>query len=126
MVRERQIPGGRVFPVLLVAFLGIAIVAGSLLVSGLTIAREYERAVVFRLGRLVAPRGPGLFYVLPVVEKSRLVDLRTVTVDVPPQDAITRDSVTVKVDAVLYYRIVDPVRSVVAVVNHRQAIDLAS
>ncbi len=70
--------------------------------------KEYERAVVFRLGRLVGARGPGIIYVIPWVEKMRRIDLRTVTMDVPPQDVITRDNVSVKVNAVLYFRVVDP------------------
>lgn len=113
-------------PVSIIIFIALLAIAGILLLTGITVAREYERAVVFRLGRLVPSRGPGLFLIIPIIETKRMVDLRTVTVDVPPQDAITQDSVTVKVDAVLYYKIVDPVKSVIAVVNHRQAIDLAS
>lgn len=97
-----------------------------LALSGITITREYERCVVFRLGRITPLRGPGLVIVMPLLERRRIVDLRTVTVDVPPQDAITKDSVTVKVDAVLYYRVSDPVKAVTAVVDFQQAIDLAS
>jgi regulator of protease activity HflC (stomatin/prohibitin superfamily) len=97
-----------------------------LALSGITIVREYERCVVFRLGRLTPLRGPGLVIIIPLVERRRIVDLRTVTVDVPPQDAITKDSVTVKVDAVLYFRVVDPIKAVTAVVDFEQAIDLAS
>ncbi len=96
------------------------------LLASMTVVPEYKRCVVFRLGRLTPLRGPGLIAVWPIFERKRLVDLRTVTVDVPPQDVITRDSVTVKVDAVLYYRIVDPVRSAMSVVNLPLAIDLAS
>ena len=84
------------------------VIAAVLLISGIKILREYERAVIFRLGRMVAPRGPGITYVIPFVEKMVRVDLRTVTMDVPPQDVITRDNVSVKVSAVLYFRVLDP------------------
>jgi regulator of protease activity HflC (stomatin/prohibitin superfamily) len=97
-----------------------------LALSGIVVVREYERCVVFRLGRLTPLRGPGLVIVIPIIERRRVVDLRTVTVDVPPQDAITKDSVTVKVDAVLYFRVADPIKAVTAVVDYEQAVDLAS
>jgi regulator of protease activity HflC (stomatin/prohibitin superfamily) len=92
--------------------------AGVLLASGLKVLREYERAVVFRLGRLVSHRGPGIIYVIPLVEKMLKVDLRTITMDVPSQDVITKDNVSVKVNAVLYFRVVDPSRAVVEVENY--------
>ncbi|MCI0885806.1 MAG: slipin family protein, partial [Chloroflexi bacterium] len=72
------------------------------------IVQEYERGVIFRLGRLVGARGPGLFFILPFVESMQKVDLRIATMDVPRQDVITRDNVTVKVDAVVYFRVTDP------------------
>jgi regulator of protease activity HflC (stomatin/prohibitin superfamily) len=93
------------------------IVIIGLLASGLKVLREYERAVVFRLGRLMGARGPGLIYVIPFVERMQRVDLRTVTMDVPPQDVITKDNVSVKVSAVLYFRVIDPNRAVVEVVD---------
>ena len=96
-------------------FLIIVIV---LIISGIKILREYERAVIFRLGRMVEPRGPGITYVIPVVEKMIRVDLRTVTMDVPPQDVITRDNVSVKVSAVLYFRVLDPNRAIREVENY--------
>jgi len=85
--------------------------------------QEYERAVIFRLGRLRkgAARGPGTFFVLPCVDTCRKVDLRTVSFDVPPQEALTKDSVTVTVDAVVYYRIDDPLKAVVKVTNYSNA-----
>lgn len=89
--------------------LGIATVV---LISGIKILKEYQRAVIFRLGRMVRPRGPGITYVIPLIEKMVRVDLRTVTMDVPPQDVITRDNVSVKVSAVLYFRVLDPVRAI--------------
>ncbi|HVO95405.1 MAG TPA: slipin family protein [Terriglobales bacterium] len=98
---------------------GVALViAVILLISGIKILREYERAVIFRLGRMVAPRGPGIAYVIPFVEKMVRVDLRTVTMDVPSQDVITRDNVSVKVSAVLYFRVLDPNKAIREVANY--------
>jgi regulator of protease activity HflC (stomatin/prohibitin superfamily) len=87
-------------------------------VSGLKVLREYERAVVFRLGRLVGARGPGIIYVIPAVEKALRIDLRTITMDIPSQDVITKDNVSLKVNAVLYFRVLDPNRAVVEVENY--------
>ena len=89
--------------------------------SAVRIVQEYERGVVFRLGRLVGPRGPGLFLLIPFVERMRKVDLRTVTLEVPTQEAITRDNVTVKVIAVVYFRVVTPTDAVVKVLDHVRA-----
>lgn len=89
-----------------------------LLISGIKILKEYERAVVFRLGRMVGARGPGITYVIPGIEKMVKMDLRTVTMDIPPQDVITRDNVSVKVNAVLYFRVLEPNRAVVEVENY--------
>ena len=85
------------------------------------IVNEYERGVIFRLGRLVGARGPGLFFILPVVERMVKVDLRTVTMDVPTQEAITRDNVTVKVNAVVYFHVLNPEDAVVKVTDHIRA-----
>ena len=85
---------------------------------GVKIFKEYERGVVFRLGRLVSFRGPGLSFVIPVVEKMIRVDLRTVTMNVSPQDVITRDNVSVKVAAVLYFRVVDPNSAITQIENY--------
>jgi len=90
------------------------------------IVQEYERGVIFRLGRLVGARGPGLFFILPFVERMMKVDLRIVTMDVPRQDVITRDNVTVKVDAVIYFRVLDPEAAVVKVVDHVRATSLVA
>ena len=92
-----------------------------LLLSGLAILKEYERAVVFRLGRMVRPRGPGITYIIPLIEKMVRVDLSTVTMDIPPQDVITRDNVSVKVSAVLYFRVLDPLRAIREVENYLYA-----
>jgi len=90
----------------------VLVIGGILLVSGVKIVKEYERAVIFRLGRMVDPRGPGIIYVIPLIERMLRVDLRTVTMDVPPQDVITRDNVSVKVNAVLLFRVLDPNRAI--------------
>ncbi len=90
------------------------------------IVQEYERGVIFRLGRLVGARGPGLFFILPFVERMVKVDLRVVTMDVPRQDVITRDNVTVKVDAVVYFRVMDPEMAVVKVADYIRATSLVS
>ena len=80
---------------------------------------EYERGVVFRLGRLMpAPRGPGITFVIPLIEQMVKVDMRTITMDIPPQDVITKDNVSVKLNAVLYFRVVDPSRAIVQVENY--------
>ncbi len=81
------------------------------------VLNEYQRGVIFRLGRVIAAKGPGLIILLPVIDRMVKVDLRTVTLDVPPQDIITRDNVSVKVSAVVYFRVLDPVKAVVAVEN---------
>ncbi|HZP26715.1 MAG TPA: SPFH domain-containing protein, partial [Dehalococcoidia bacterium] len=88
------------------------------------IVQEYERGVIFRLGRLVGARGPGLFFLIPFVERMVKVDLRVVTMDVPRQDVITSDNVTVKVDAVIYFRVVNPDDSVVRVADFIRATSL--
>ncbi len=100
------------------SLLTIVLIGAVLLVSGIKVLKEFERGVIFRLGRLVGSRGPGIIYVIPVIERMLRVDLRTVTMDVPPQDVITRDNVSVKVSAVLYFRVIDPSRAVVEVVDY--------
>jgi regulator of protease activity HflC (stomatin/prohibitin superfamily) len=88
------------------------------IISGIKVLKEYERAVVFRLGRMVGSRGPGLVYIIPGIEKMVRMDLRTVTMDIPPQDVITRDNVSVKVNAVLYFRVLEPNKAVREVENY--------
>jgi regulator of protease activity HflC (stomatin/prohibitin superfamily) len=99
-------------------FATFLIVVVVLIISGIKILKEYERAVVFRLGRMVGARGPGLVYIIPGIEKMVKMDLRTVTMDIPPQDVITRDNVSVKVNAVLYFRVLEPNRAVREVENY--------
>jgi regulator of protease activity HflC (stomatin/prohibitin superfamily) len=96
----------------------VFILALGFIISGIKVLKEYERAVIFRLGRLVASRGPGIIYVIPLIERLQRVELRTVTMDVPPQDVITRDNVSVKVSAVLYFRVIDPNRAIVEVADY--------
>jgi regulator of protease activity HflC (stomatin/prohibitin superfamily) len=95
----------------------IVVIALVFLWMSVNIVNEYQRVVVFRLGRLVASRGPGLVLIIPIVERAVRMDLRIVTLDVPPQDVITRDNVSVKVNAVVYFRVVDPNRALVNVEN---------
>ena len=88
------------------------------LLSAIKVAREYERGIVFRLGRLLPePKGPGLFILIPIVDRMVKVDLRTITLNIPPQEVITRDNVPVRVNAVAYFRIVDPKNAIVQVEN---------
>jgi regulator of protease activity HflC (stomatin/prohibitin superfamily) len=94
------------------------VIVAAAIISGIKILKEYERAVVFRLGRMVGARGPGITYIIPGIEKMVRMDLRTVTMDIPPQDVITRDNVSVKVNAVLYFRVLDPNLAVREVENY--------
>src|SRR5919204_445745 len=88
------------------------------LISAIKVAREYERGVIFRLGRLLdPPKGPGLFLLIPIVDRMVKVDLRTITLTIPPQEVITKDNVPVRVNAVAYFRIVDPKAAIVQVEN---------
>jgi regulator of protease activity HflC (stomatin/prohibitin superfamily) len=102
----------------LTPFATFIVIVVILLISGIKILKEYERGVIFRLGRMVESRGPGIIYVIPLIEKLVRMDLRTVTMDIPPQDVITRDNVSVKVNGVLYFRILDPNRAVREVENY--------
>ncbi len=89
--------------------------------SAIKILREYERGVVFRLGRLIPVKGPGLIIIWPIIDKLVKVDLRTVTLDVPSQDIITKDNISVKVNAVVYFRVVDPTKAITAVADYHYA-----
>jgi regulator of protease activity HflC (stomatin/prohibitin superfamily) len=110
-------------------FLGLSVwwwVVGAALLalalSGIRVAQEYQRAVVFRLGRFHSVRGPGLYYNIPLIEWQKKVDMRTVTVNVEPQETITKDSVTVKVNAVLWYRVTEPFKAILEVADFRSAV----
>src|ERR1700692_74043 len=96
-------------------FVVVIIIVALLAFATFNVLREYERAVVFPLGRFTGVKGPGLILLFPVLQQMVRVDLRTVVLDVPPQDVITRDNVSVKVDAGIYFRVVDPAKSVIQV-----------
>lgn len=100
-------------------FIGIIVIF--LLFSAVKVVQEYERGVIFRLGRFVGAKGPGIFFIIPFVDKMQKVDLRTVTLDVPTQEAISRDNVTLKVNAVVYFRVLDPGKAIIQVEDYRRA-----
>jgi regulator of protease activity HflC (stomatin/prohibitin superfamily) len=100
----------------------ILVLAAILGFSGLKVDREYERGVIFRLGRLKGLRGPGLYWVMPILEQKSQVDIRTKTVNIEPQETITADGVTIKVNAVLYYRLIDPSKAINKVENYNLAV----
>ena len=106
-----------IFPILCVLFVGFIVI----LIASVRIVQEYERGVIFRLGRVQGAKGPGLFFIIPIIDRMIKVDLRTVTLDVPAQEAITGDNVTVKVNAVVYFRVVDPTMAIVQVEDYRRA-----
>jgi len=89
--------------------------------SAIKILKEYERGVIFRLGRLIGAKGPGIIFIIPGVDKLLRISLRTVTMDIPPQDVITHDNISIKVNAVVYFRVIDPNRAVVEVENYLYA-----
>ncbi len=89
--------------------------------SAVKILREYERGVIFRLGRLIGAKGPGIIFIIPGVDKLMRISLRLVTLDIPPQDVITRDNISIKVNAVVYFRVMDPNKAVVEVENYLYA-----
>ena len=97
--------------------LGVVVLLVALLVASLRILREYDRGVVFQLGRFWKVKGPGMIFLIPAVQQMVRVDLRTVVFDVPPQDVITRDNVSVKVNAVVYFRVMDPQKAIIQVVD---------
>ncbi|WP_236739037.1 slipin family protein [[Phormidium ambiguum] IAM M-71] len=90
--------------------------------SGLKLDREYQRGVIFRLGRSKGVMGPGMYWVIPIVDQKAQVDIRTKTVDIEPQETVTADSVTIRVNAVLYYRILDPMKAIIKVENYQMAV----
>lgn len=106
-----------IIPIICVLVIGVI----AILATSIRIVQEYERGVIFRLGRVVGGKGPGLFFVVPIIDRMFRVDLRTVTLDVPSQEAITQDNVTVKVNAVVYFRVINPEDSVIQVEDFRRA-----
>lgn len=102
-----------------VGFIGFIILM--ILFSAIKVVQEYERGVIFRLGRFVGAKGPGLFFIIPFIDKMQKVDLRTVTMDVPSQEVISRDNVTIKVNAVVYFRVLDPGNAIIQVEDYRRA-----
>ncbi len=104
---------------LLVIFTALVIASGG---AGLKIDREYERGVIFRLGRVKGIKGPGMYWIIPLIDQKAQVDLRTKTVDIAPQEAVTADSVTIKVNAVLFYRVLDPSKAINRVENYQIAV----
>lgn len=107
--------------VLQIPLIVIAVFVVALLVNAIKILKEYERGVIFTLGRFTGIKGPGLVVVIPVIQQMSRVDLRTIVLDVPKQDVISRDNVSVKVNAVLYFRVVDPVKAIVQVQDYAYA-----
>ncbi|HXF48573.1 MAG TPA: slipin family protein [Verrucomicrobiae bacterium] len=98
-----------------VSALTVILIGLFILANAIRILREYERGIIFRLGRLIGAKGPGIIFLIPIIDKMVKVSLRTVTMDVPSQDVITRDNVSVKVNAVIYFRVIDPSRAIVQV-----------
>jgi regulator of protease activity HflC (stomatin/prohibitin superfamily) len=106
----------------LIVIIAVAVVLLVLLASAIRIVREYERVVVFRLGRLRGARGPGLVLIIPLIERTRWVNLQIDTADIPPQDVITKDNVTVRVEAAVFFRVVDPIKAVVAIRDYQHGV----
>ncbi|MFD2717235.1 slipin family protein [Hymenobacter monticola] len=104
------------------SLLAIVLLIVALLLSGIRVAQEYERAIVFRLGRFVGTRGPGLYWIIPFFERQQTIDIRTKTVDLEQQETITKDSVTIKVNAVLWFRVTNPADAIIKVANFNQAV----
>lgn len=102
--------GGFIIFLLVIAFIFV--------LTCVKVLNEYERGVIFRLGRIIGAKGPGLIFLIPAVDKMVRIDMRTITLDVPPQDVITKDNITLKVNAVVYFRVLDPNRAVVEVENY--------
>nr|WP_232227884.1 slipin family protein [Hippea sp. KM1] len=106
-------------------FVLITIIIAVILTS-IRVVKEYERAVIFRLGRVVGAKGPGIFFLWPIIDSMVKVNLRLITVEIQPQDVITKDNVTIKISAVVYFKVIDPVKSVIQVNNYYYAIEQLS
>ena len=103
-------------------YIVLIIIIVVLIILSLRIAQEYQRAIVFRLGRFTTIKGPGLYYIIPFIERQQTIDIRTKTVDLERQETITKDSVTIKVNAVLWFRVTDPAKAIIQVANYNQAV----
>jgi regulator of protease activity HflC (stomatin/prohibitin superfamily) len=116
--------GARTVPGMVAIVIGavVLVVLVLLAIASINIVREYQRIVVFRLGRLRGARGPGLVLLIPFVERARWVNLQVETADIPPQDLITEDNVTIQVEAAVFFRVADPVKAVVAISDYRHAV----
>ena len=108
---------GTIIPVICVV--GVALIV--LIIAAVKVVQEYERGVIFRLGRVQGAKGPGLFFIIPIIDRMFKVDLRTITLDVPSQQIITADNVTVTVNAVVYFRVVDPVMAIIEIEDYQRA-----
>ena len=106
---------------ILFSWFGVILIALIILPQAIKITREYERGVIFRLGRLVGVKGPGLFLIIPIIDKMVKIDLRVITLDVPAQEVITKDNIPITVDAVLYFKISDPIKATIEVENYMMA-----
>jgi regulator of protease activity HflC (stomatin/prohibitin superfamily) len=106
---------------LLIGLAAVVVLLLVVLAASVRIVNEYERGVIFRLGRVIGAKGPGLFFIVPIIDKMVKVNLQTVTFDIPPQDVITKDNVSLRVNAVTYFNVVDPVRAVVSIQDYRYA-----
>ncbi len=105
-----------------ILFLPILVFVIGIAVTAIRVVKEYERAVIFRIGKVQdGAKGPGIFFLLPIIDKMEKVDLRTITLDVPAQEAITQDNVTVRVNAVVYFRVIDPVAAIIQIEDYRRA-----
>jgi regulator of protease activity HflC (stomatin/prohibitin superfamily) len=100
----------------------LIVLIAAILLSGIRVAQEYQRAVVFRLGRFTGIKGPGIFWIIPFIERQQMIDIRTKTVDLERQETITKDSVTIKVNAVLWFKIVNPESAVIKVADFNKAV----
>lgn len=100
----------------------VILIVLAFLATGIRIAQEYQRSIVFRLGRFTGLKGPGIFWIIPIIDRQQLVDIRTSTVDLEQQETITKDSVTIKVNAVLWYRVTDPEKAIIKVADYYSAV----
>jgi len=107
-----------------VAYFFVIMLIIIILSASIKVVREYERGIIFRLGRFIGAKGPGLFFLIPIVDRFVKVDLRTVVVDIPRQKVVTKDNVSVDVDAAVYYRVIDPAKAILQVENYAQATNL--